>query len=508
MQRSRKLNRRHPGPKPGLVHLLFAVAVLAGFPPGSTLHADLAGSGRASVVKIFTSYQRANYTLPWQARNPSKGSGSGFVISGNRILTNAHLVADARFIQVQREGDSRQFQASVHFIAHDADLAMLKVDDEAFFKETRPLPFAEALPDLNEDVLVLGYPLGGNRLSVTKGIVSRLDHSTYSHSGIDHHLVLQVDAAINPGNSGGPVMYDGRVVGLAFQGLAWADNIGFAIPLPVINHFLDDIRDGTYHGYPELGAAYVKTQNPALRKDLGLGPDHTGVVLSYIDPYGAARGRLEPGDVLIDINNLDISNDGDIDLGGSRFPFTELIERMQWGDEVRFGIWRKGRPHKIRLSLDNPPDPFVFRKQYDDPPEYLVRGGLVFSPMSSEYLKSLKRKSSDRRIQYLFYAYDYAKRDGLHLGRDGFIVLINRLPHPVNSYAESFVNGLVSTVNGVRIRDLQSLKAALDSPRDGYHRIAFDNVRDILVLDAGQMAAAEAKILGEYHIAEPENIRP
>ncbi|NIY17208.1 MAG: trypsin-like serine protease, partial [Nitrospinaceae bacterium] len=91
------------------MHLLFAAAVLAGFPPGSTLHADLAGSGRASVVKIFTSYQRANYTLPWQARNPSKGSGSGFVISGNRILTNAHLVADARFIQVQREGDSRQF---------------------------------------------------------------------------------------------------------------------------------------------------------------------------------------------------------------------------------------------------------------------------------------------------------------------------------------------------------------------------------------------------------------
>src|SRR5512140_2081934 len=98
------------------------------------------------------------------------------------------------------------------------------------------------------------------------GIVSRIESRGYVHSGTDSHLLVQTDAAINPGNSGGPVIQDGKVVGVAFQGLQSADNIGFMIPTTVIDHFLKDIADGTYNGFPSSGlVVFEGLHNPAYR---------------------------------------------------------------------------------------------------------------------------------------------------------------------------------------------------------------------------------------------------
>ena len=89
---------------------------------------------------------------------------------------------------------------------------------------------------------------------------------TYAHTGADSHLVIQTDAAINPGNSGGPVMQDGKVVGVAFQGLRQADNIGYMIPTTVIRHFLADINDGKYDGFGSLGVMlYPGLHNPSYK---------------------------------------------------------------------------------------------------------------------------------------------------------------------------------------------------------------------------------------------------
>ena len=194
--------------------LLLAVAM--GIPVASLAGID---QQRQSVAKIFVTVQQEDFRQPWQSSPPMSGSGSGFIIKGKRLLTNAHVVSDARFIEVQREGDTRKFPAKVRFIAHDCDIAVLEVKDESFFEGTKPLTFGSTLPSLNDAVIVLGYPMGGGRLSLTKGVVSRIDYNLYAHSSIDSHLVMQVDAAINPGNSGGPVLFNNKVIGIAFQGI-------------------------------------------------------------------------------------------------------------------------------------------------------------------------------------------------------------------------------------------------------------------------------------------------
>lgn len=457
---------------------------------------------RQSVVKIHCTIQRPDYSMPWLMEPPAQGTGSSFFIGGKRLLTNAHVVSDLRFLELQREDDPRRYPARVTFIAHDCDLAIVEVDEADFYDGMKPLRLARALPAINDEVVVLGYPMGGERLSVTRGVVSRLDYGVYAHSGIDQHLVLQVDAAINPGNSGGPVLFRERVVGLAFQGLIRGENIGYGIPLPVLQRFLDDIADGRYDGYPELGIAFMSTRNPALRRSLGL-ERPGGMAVSYTDPFGSAYGSIEKGDVILRLDGHDVAEDGTVVMDGDRVLFSELIERRQWGEVARFDLVRNRAGLRVDVPLSTPPDPFVFRNLYDVRPRYALRAGLVFSPLTREYLRSVRR-DQDPNVRELFYYAEYAKMHGHHLEFDEFVVFTRRLPHPVNGYADGFLNGIVTKVNGRAIRALADLAAAWEQPEDGFHRIRFAGLDDTLVLSVAEAKAAEASIRARYGVPAGE----
>jgi S1-C subfamily serine protease len=485
-----------------LLHL-FVLIFLAGSLSDSQAFSRRQDLNR-SVVKIYVTLQFPDYTLPWQSGHAVGGSGSGFIIGNKRILTNAHIVSNARFIQVQKDGNPQRFQASVEFVGHDCDLAVLLVDDPSFFEGTKPVVFARELPRLNDEVTVIGYPMGGARLSMTKGIVSRIDYSVYTHSSVDLHLVLQVDAAINPGNSGGPVMFKGKIVGLAFQVLTWAENIGYAIPVPVIDRFLKDIEDGVYNRYPELGAQYLDLQNTALRSDLNLPQDETGVVVYFIDPFGSANGLLHGRDVLLSIDSYEIANDGTVVLDGNTVVFSELLERKQWGDSVVFTVWRAGAEVVVEVPLRNPADPFLYRNVYDKVPEYYMFGGLVFSPLTREYLKTVESSQMDKNVQQLVYYSHYSKVEGLYQDRDEFVVMIRRLPHAINTYADAFVNGVVDEVNGVKIRKLEDVKRGMGLSEGGFHVIRFAGMDDSLVLDAEQAEKANSEILERYGLPASE----
>ncbi len=463
---------------------------------------------RASVVKIYVTVQRYDYSQPWQATPLGSGNGSGFLIGKRRILTNAHVVSDTAFIEVQRDGDPRRFPAHVAFIGHDCDLAIVVADDPAFYEGTREIVFNDTLPRLNDELMCLGFPMGGVRLSLTRGVVSRIDNGSYVHSGVDSHLVVQTDAAINPGNSGGPVLLDGRVVGVAFQGLSSSQNIGYIIPLPVIAHFLRDVEnDGLYNGYPELGVVSLDTRNPALRRLLGLPAASGGAVVTWLDPFGAAHGLLQRGDVLLRVNGREIARDSSIVMDGNTVEYTEQIERGQWGDQVVFDLSRSGGVQRIAVPLRNPKDPFSLRMRYDEAPEYVIAGGLVFTPLTRNLLSTMSGDISKRAVHNLFYVSQYAKLDGMYEGRTQFVVLANRLPHPVNTYDEYFRYGLVDTVNGRRLGALRDLPEALAHPTNGFHVITFDGMENPLVLDAALIGDADAQIKRRYEIPALTRLR-
>src|ERR1700730_16543391 len=342
---------------------------------------------RKSLIRISTTSQDPDYKVPWNPGTMSGGVGAGFVIDGNRILTNAHVVSNARFIVVEKEDDPQRYPATVQFVGHDCDLAVLNVSDKNFFKDTKALGFG-GIPAIESPVSVYGYPIGGDRLSVTRGIISRIDFQIYSHSAVDSHLTVQLDAAINPGNSGGPVMQSGNVVGVAFQGYSGdvAQNVGYMIPTPVIRHFLQDISSGNYDGYVDLSINYTRLLNPAASRALGVADPNEGVLVSSVLAGGSCAGKLQKGDVLLSIDDHPITSDGFVQLDGERVDMPEIVERKFKGDKVRLGILRNKQKETVDIDLKGAWPYLVQANRYDTPPRFVLFAGLVFQPISKNFM--------------------------------------------------------------------------------------------------------------------------
>lgn len=178
------------------------------------------------MVKIYTVVSPPSYTTLWSDLPSCEVTGTGCVIKGKRLLTNAHVVSDQTMVMVRKQSSPDKFRARVASVAHDCDLALLTVDDESFFSDLTPLKIMPAVLELQEQISVVGYPEGGDTISYSRGVVSRIEVGEYVHSG-ESLLTMQIDAAINPGNSGGPVIRDGQLAGVVMQALPNAQNIGY-----------------------------------------------------------------------------------------------------------------------------------------------------------------------------------------------------------------------------------------------------------------------------------------
>ncbi len=463
---------------------------------GPASAAAAAGSVNDAVVKVFVTQNPMNFYLPWQSRGSVAGTGSGCIIPGRRILTNAHVVADQTFIQVRKESDPKKYTAELEAIAHDCDLAILKVKDPSFFDGTTALELGD-LPRLRDQVTVVGFPLGGDKLSVTEGVVSRVEIIPYGQS-TKRLLAVQIDAAINPGNSGGPVVKDGRLVGLAMQVMRSGQNIGYMIPPPVIAHFLADLEDGRYDGFPELGIEYTNTENPALRAAYAVPREGGGVLVTYVQPFSSAEGFLEEEDVILDVDGVGIGTDGTFAFRGSeRLGFSHLVHRHRAGEALEARILREGRTRKVEIPLrvfkGLVPPPHHF-----DSPSYFIYGGLVFSVLSMDLLKSWGDKWWEKAPPiFLEYLIGPARLNRER--RRDVVVLLTVLPDDVNVGYHSLSNLVIDTIDGEPVRSLRDLVTRLDhasGPRVTLE--ATDKTR--IILDTAAVRRRAETILRRYHV--------
>src|SRR5712692_6109721 len=341
------------------------------------------GPIQKSLVRITATEVAPDYRAPWNAGMLGRGIGAGFVIEGTRTMTNAHVVSNSRYLTVERDDDPNKYPAKVLFVAHDCDLALITVDSPNFYKNMVPLKFG-GIPELESTVSAYGYPIGGERMSVTTGIVSRIDFQLYTHSSIDQHLAVQISAQINPGNSGGPVMQNAKVIGVAFQGYSGdvAQGVAYMVPTPVIRRFLKDVESGHYKGYVDLGIQYSKLQNPAQRKFLGLKDDDRGILVWTVVEAGPCAKKILSGDVLLAIDDHPIASDSNVELEGERVEFPEVVERKFKGDKVKLNIWRDKQPMTVNVELNTVWPYWIQGHRYDVRPRYVVYGGLLFQPLN------------------------------------------------------------------------------------------------------------------------------
>ncbi len=453
---------------------------------------------KEAIVKIYKISNRPDYYNPWSMQGPRSLTGSGCVIKGRKILTNAHLVSDETFMQVRRYGEARKYRARVAWVAHVVDLALLDVEDKTFFDDVEPLAIGE-LPLSRQETVVYGFPFGGDTLSVTKGVISRIEHRSYTHSSYPF-LAGQIDAAINPGNSGGPVLVNDLVIGVVMQHKRNAQNIGYMVPAPVLHHFFLDLEDGSYDGFPSLGIVFQDMENPDLKARYNMAPDQTGVLITRVVAGSPAEFILKPGDVLLRLGDQDIANDGTVEFRpGERTSMFYVVQSHQIGEHMDVHLLRNGRRMLLdvvlRRSLDK--DQLVPKQQYDIMPSYFIYGGLVFSRLTKDYLEVWSSDWYNRapKVLVAILSDNYPETAGQEV-----VLLTKVLAAEVNEGYHDINSMIVDRVNGEKILNLEDLvRKIIRHTNETY--LALSNERGVqVVLDRSKAEAANPDILRLYHI--------
>ena len=420
----------------------------------------LAAGPEDSVVRVFASLRLPNPTRPWAKQNPVEVMGTGAVIDGKRILTNAHIVLYAGEVFVQSPKGGDRYVARVAAIGPGIDLASLVLDDETFFEKRPPIPRAAKRPAAGDPVVLMGFPVGGTGLAVSRGQISRIDFAPYND--LTEGLRIQVDAVTGPGNSGGPALVEGKMVGLVFRRM---QNAGLIIPNEEIDAFLEDVKDGRYDGKLRVADRSQTLENETLRKKLGLKRSERGIMVRKPAPSLRANPLLE-NDVVTRIGTVDIDNEGLVDFeGGLRLPFTSLIPRLAKNGTVPVRLIRGGKPLEAGMLVAREDDRLIkpYRGQY---PPYFVYGPLVFSPVIEEAVSAYAQGNPLVMVGSPLMA-----RDGdrvAFLGEELVVITAPMLAHPMTrGYSDPF--GLVvKDVDGIPVKNLRHLVEILRDGKDEF----------------------------------------
>eukprot|EP00200_Dunaliella_tertiolecta_P008793 CAMPEP_0202381808 /NCGR_PEP_ID=MMETSP1127-20130417/38897_1 /ASSEMBLY_ACC=CAM_ASM_000462 /TAXON_ID=3047 /ORGANISM="Dunaliella tertiolecta, Strain CCMP1320" /LENGTH=681 /DNA_ID=CAMNT_0048980879 /DNA_START=32 /DNA_END=2077 /DNA_ORIENTATION=+ len=466
-----------------------------------------------SVIKVFSTKVEPNYGQPWQMLPQRSSTASAFVVSTEKrhLLTNAHAVSNATAVYVRRPGMARKFRAQIICEGKMCDLALMTVEDDAFWLgpsgstngatsgpgPLKPLNFVD-VPELQVPIAVAGYPVGGDSLSVTKGIVSRLALVRYSPAA--RLLGIQIDAAINPGNSGGPAFADletGSVAGVAFsKSTGNVDNIGYVIPWRVISHFYEEYEAiGLYRGVPSPGFTTQDLENPAQKKYFKVPEGGSGVLVVRVDPLSDAAGVIKENDVLLEVEGFEVADDGTVEFReDERLEYGHVIRSQHVGDSLHLRLLRDGQELCVKYTLGLKDHLVPLVHGVDCRPSYYIMGGLVFCPLSSPFLEmvfggtSRRLRRSDIPVPVL----SALNKDKVRRQQQ-VVVLVQVLAHEINSgYKYSVVP--VESFNGVKLHNLRHLAALCDSCLEPFLNFGLEGGR-VVTLDTSEAVQHSPEVL-------------
>ncbi|CAE7397597.1 DEGP9 [Symbiodinium natans] len=459
-----------------------------------------------AVFKVLSTHCEPYYTMPWSTSPQTTAAASALAleVDGVRYLvTNAHAVHHASLLELQKPSDDLKCLARVLCQGPDCDLALLELVEEepSFWENVEPLSLSEDLCHLNDRVRVCGFPVGGENISITEGIVSRVEMQPYRH-GLGSLLAIQIDAAINPGNSGGPALdAQGRCVGVAFQSLQDADNIGYLIPAEVLRHFLSGYRRcGGYAGFGHHGFAWQPLDNRALREAVlresgASGAIPGGVLVKRIEPTSPASELLRERDVLLSIAGRAISSGGTVHFrGGERIAFPYITSQRCPHDTVECEVLRDSKVHHWRLKLGWP-SPLVPMHPLQ-PPAYLIFGGLVFVPLSEPYLRSEWGELFEERAPVCLA--EPWLRNIRRFHDEEVVVLSCVFASALTAGLTHFVNRRLHSCNGEQVRNLLHLANLLDAATTSTVWFALDD-DDVIALPT-ETARASTRLVLETNL--------
>jgi S1-C subfamily serine protease len=436
-----------------------------------------------SIVKVFTRSFVPEYGEPWSVASMGQCSGSGFVFAyeGKKyIMTNAHVVENHVDVRVRLAYENDDFKARVikYGKCPQADLAILRVSDKKFLHKAKAVKIGDMV-ERQQNVEVLGFPVGGEGLSFTSGPISRIELGRYEESG-EHNLQAQLQAPINPGNSGGPVRdEDGKLVGVAFQTLLGGDGLHYLIPTPVIKHVIEHVFNPKLEkGFPSLEISLQQLVSPYLREKYGMKEGQTGVLIKKIDPLSGAIGLLKVDDIITEIDGIKVSNDEQVNVPGigDHIDLNWLFLRKYIGETVSIKVLRKN-PESKELEKVVVDVPLKFRAgetkkigpiEYDKRPTHYFNSGVLFQPLTPNYIDD----GGGPEFKHM--------RDGTQSWITEMpctvpgeqIILINQIFKCDQTVGyDEIANQIIKKINGKEIKNMKDVIDAMENNPESTHTI-------------------------------------
>ncbi|UCG11414.1 MAG: trypsin-like peptidase domain-containing protein [Deltaproteobacteria bacterium] len=458
------------------------------------------------VLRVLSTVNSYYYHKPWKSPNFKTSRASGFFFEdaanfpGMRglILTNAHAVSMSESINVSNGREKRRYKVKMLGICDSADFAVLQMESKELEDYERRngkiVPFELGDSDqlrVGDRVLGWGYPLGGERISKSEeGEINRIEVNRYSYSH-EYWLMVQASLQQNKGNSGGPVLKDGKVVGIAFQGRRASDRINYFIPINLVQslmpllHKQELIPNWRFEGQPMF---------PRLKEYYKLGSGKGGVLLSYIVPDGGPyRFGLRANDIFLEIDGHEIDDYGDVFFKplGQKIYFKEILNRKKVGEPLAVKVMRGGRVVEIEGKI-TPGLPRLVPKIFTRA-NYLIYGGIAFVELTYNGIANLGKSGRALREKYLgeFPERPYQK----------IVVVAEIFPEYGLVDTKPYLDR-VERINGEEVLNIEHLYTLIQAyRRKGKKEVLLELPRNIqLPLDLEQAEELDREIKQEYGI--------
>ncbi len=362
---------------------------------GSQIWRQIQDLAQDTVVQVFTQIAAIDILQPFKTPKQGSAYGSGFFINDDGdIVTNAHVVAQARSVWIQIPSlGKRIIDVEVVSISPERDLALLRVKGdgiEVIRQELGSIPYLQLgdsdLVRRSDEVLALGYPLGQQSLKSTTGVVS----------GREQNFV-QTSAPINPGSSGGPLVNNkGEVIGINSAGITQAQNIGYAIPVNDLKIALLDFYKVQILRKPFLGVLFANA-NASLTEYLGNPQPGGCYIVEVVKGSTLERAGIEPGDMIYELDGyrIDVYGEMTVPWSEDKLSITHYPARLTIGQEVDILVYRKGKKIELKAEVNLTQLPAI-KQVYPgyENIDYEIFGGIVVMELNMNHIHLLAEHAS------------------------------------------------------------------------------------------------------------------
>ena len=463
-----------------------------------------------SVVRVNATIQSHNFIRPWEKTAPLRRNGLGAVIEGHRVLVTSELIVNNTYIELEKADTGEKTPAKVIGVDYEANLALLAPAEEGseFLKDLNPLKIDLGV-EVGDVLQVLQVEDNGTGAS-TEGTVIKVAIGRYFVDGSYFlNYLLRGSLQYRAGSFTLPVVKKGKLVGMLLS-YSSKEQTSDIIPAQIIKHFLDDLEDGEYAGFPNLGISYAQMLDDQLRKYSNLGEDVGGIYVRRVAKDGSAKAAgIEVGDVILEVNGHEIDSRGNYDHPDyGKLNFSHIVRGDAEVDQVvPVKLIRAGEEMSLDLKLQRKKseDYLVDPYMYDRGPRFKILGGLIFQELTLPYLKAWGDKWATRAPFKLVHA--HAHQDVYEdQGREKLVFLSATILTPSTLGYDRLGNLIVTNVNDQPINAITDLKKALESPTDGIHKIEFDDFPRVIYVDAAMADSINEKFGPELGIAELERL--